>query len=178
MALELVLMLLIFAIQWLAFLPACYYKTERFYDLTGGLTYTVVILAALLLTHLFSGTSHWRSALLALLVVVWSLRLGLFLFLRIRAAGSDSRFEKIKVAPMRFFIAWTLQAVWITFTLSAAVLAITSVQAAEFGFISMLGLVLWVAGFSIELVADGQKSRFRKNPANANNFISSGSAQA
>ena len=174
MALELALMLLIFAIQWLVFLPACYFKTERFYDLTGGLTYTVVILAALLLTYQLSGTSHWRSALLALLVVVWSLRLGLFLFLRIRAAGSDSRFEKIKVAPMRFFIAWTLQAVWITFTLSAAVLAITSAQAAEFGFISMLGLVLWLAGFSIELVADGQKSRFRKNPANANNFISSG----
>ena len=43
MTLELTLILLIFIIQWLAFVPACVFKTERFYDLTGGLTYTLVI---------------------------------------------------------------------------------------------------------------------------------------
>lgn len=174
MALELALILFIFIIQWLAFLPACYFKTERFYDLTGGLTYTLVIVAALFFTHQLSDSGHWRSELLTLLIVIWSLRLGLFLFLRIRAAGADSRFAKIKVSPMRFFIAWTLQGVWITFTASAAVMAITSVKTAEFGVISLLGLVLWVAGFIVEVVADGQKSRFRNNPANANDFIRSG----
>ena len=170
MPLELTLILLIFTIQWLAFIPAWHFKTERFYDLTGGLTYTLVVLLALL----FTDTSHWRSVLLGLLVIIWSLRLGLFLFLRIRAAGGDSRFEQIKVAPRRFFIAWTLQAVWITFTVSAAVLAMTSTQEADFSAISVLGLVLWLVGFSMEVVADQQKMRFRKNPANANRFINTG----
>ena len=153
MALELTLIALIFTIQWLAFIPACYFKTERFYDLTGGLTYTLVILVALLLND----SGHWRSGLLALLIVIWSLRLAAFLFLRIHAAGGDSRFEQIKKSPLRFFIAWTLQAVWITFTVSAAVLAITSTQTAVFSFISVLGLVLWIVGFSMEVIADQQK---------------------
>ena len=170
MALELTLIALIFTIQWLAFIPACYFKTERFYDLTGGLTYTLVILVALLLND----SGHWRSGLLALLIVIWSLRLAAFLFLRIHAAGGDSRFEQIKKSPLRFFIAWTLQAVWITFTVSAAVLAITSTQTAVFSFISVLGLVLWIVGFSMEVIADQQKLSFRKSPANAGRFISTG----
>ena len=170
MPLELTLILLIFTIQWLAFIPAWLLKTESFYDLVGSLTYTLVILIALL----FTDYSHWRSALLTLLIVIWSLRLGLFLFLRIRAAGGDSRFEEIKVAPKRFFIAWTLQAVWITFTLSAAILAITATQTAGVSAISLLGFVLWILGFSMEVVADQQKHRFRKNPDNANQFINTG----
>ncbi|MDG1937930.1 MAG: DUF1295 domain-containing protein [Pseudomonadales bacterium] len=170
MAPEFILILLIFAIQWLAFIPASYFKTERFYDLVGGLTYTVAILIALLYSH----NGHWRSGLLGLMVIVWSLRLGVFLFLRIRTAGGDSRFEKIKISPVRFFIAWSLQGVWITFTASAAILAITSTEVAYFGFVSVLGLTLWIVGFSIEVIADQQKLRFRKEPSNANQFISSG----
>ena len=170
MVLELALILLVFAIQWLAFIPAYYFKTERFYDLIGGLTYTLIALVA------FSSSisTHWRSELLTLLIIIWSLRLGGFLFLRIRAAGSDSRFEKIKVSPIRFFITWTIQGVWITFTAAAAILAITSNQIADFGFISILGLALWIAGFTMEVVADWQKSRFRNNPAITNQFINTG----
>ena len=78
MPLELTLILLIFTIQWLAFIPAWLLKTESFYDLVGSLTYTLVILIALL----FTDYSHWRSLLLTLLIVIWSLRLGMFLFLR------------------------------------------------------------------------------------------------
>ncbi|MDA8694226.1 DUF1295 domain-containing protein [Pseudomonadales bacterium] len=170
MAPEFILILLIFVIQWLAFIPASYFKTERFYDLVGGMTYTAVILIALLYSH----HGHWRSSLLAFMIIAWSLRLGVFLFLRIRAAGGDSRFENIKVSPVRFFVAWTLQGVWITFTASAAILAITSKEAAHFGFVSLLGLMLWVAGFAIEVIADQQKLHFRKEPDNANQFISTG----
>lgn len=182
MALEFILILLVFAIQWLAFLPACYFKTERFYDLVGGLTYTAVMLVTLFCTphfisHVKPAVTHisdWRAELLALLIIIWSLRLGLFLFLRIRAAGSDSRFEAIKISPQRFFIAWTLQAVWISFTAFAAILAMTSLQTADFGWLSILGLLLWLIGFTLEVVADQQKNRFRKDPTNANQFISTG----
>lgn len=170
MTIELTPIVLIFAIQWLAFIPACLLNTERFYDLVGGLTYTLVALVA------FSSSASicWRAELLTLLIIIWSLRLGIFLFLRIRAAGSDSRFEKIKVSPVRFFIAWTIQGVWITLTASAAILAITSNKTVGFGLFSMLGLVLWVTGFTMEVIADGQKSRFRKDPANTNQFINTG----
>ena len=40
---------LAFLIQWLAFIPAYLLQTERFYDLSGGLTYVSVTLLAVLL---------------------------------------------------------------------------------------------------------------------------------
>ena len=42
--------ILAFAIQWLAFVPAYLLQTERFFDLTGSLTYIAVAVVALLLS--------------------------------------------------------------------------------------------------------------------------------
>ncbi|MGB5223069.1 MAG: DUF1295 domain-containing protein, partial [Polyangiales bacterium] len=90
--------LLAFVIQWIAFVPAYLKQTERFYDLTGSLTYIGVTLFALLT----AGPIGVRSAVLGLLVFVWAARLGSFLFRRIQAEGSDSRFDSIKPSASRF----------------------------------------------------------------------------
>ena len=108
--------LLIFALQWLAFIPAYLRQTEKYYDLVGSLTYTSAILLALFL----SGEPDSRSALISLLVIVWALRLGTFLFKRIREDGSDSRFDKIKPDPVRFFVTWSLQGLWVLMTAGCA----------------------------------------------------------
>ena len=36
------------------------------------------------------------------------------------------------------------------------------------------GFALWLVGFAIEVIADGQKSKFRKDPANTDRFITTG----
>lgn len=172
---ELGLLGAIFLLQWLAFLPAYYFKTERFYDLVGSLTYITLMVVIII----FTATIDWRSILIAALVIIWASRLGVFLFMRIHAAGGDSRFEQIKVSPKRFFIAWTIQGVWIAFTVSAALLAMTSGNYSSIGLIELVGLLLWLTGFGIESVADYQKSRFRKarlqnKTANAKPFIDTG----
>src|SRR5512141_563986 len=67
---------LIFLIQWLAFIPAFRLQSEKFFDLTGSLTYiSVMSIAALLSKNLDA-----RSILLWVLVVIWAVRLGTFLF--------------------------------------------------------------------------------------------------
>lgn len=168
--LELHLLVIIFAIQWLAFIPAYFFQTERFYDLVGSLTYILTVIVALMLTPKIDT----RTVLLASLLMVWAFRLGLFLFVRIHAAGGDSRFDQIKRSPLRFFITWTLQALWISITASAALFAILSSTAIDLGLFAYIGLLLWCLGFAMEAVADSQKSRFRKDPANAGRFIQSG----
>ena len=74
---------LAFLIQWLAFIPAYLFQTEKFYDLTGSITYICVSTVALFFSH---GVDT-RAVLAWVLVVVWTLRLGSFLFSRIRKAG-------------------------------------------------------------------------------------------
>jgi steroid 5-alpha reductase family enzyme len=157
-------------IQWVAFVPAYVARTERYFDLTGSLTYLTLVAVALF----FGPGPDARSTLLAVLVGVWAARLGSFLFRRILAEGSDRRFDEIKTSGARFFVAWTLQGLWISVTAGAALAAITSGRAAPLGLSAWAGLALWITGFAIEVVADRQKSRFRARPENGGRFISTG----
>jgi len=159
-----------FAIQWLAFIPARLFQTERFYDLTGSITYIAVTLAAISAATAPSG-AQW---LIAIMIFIWAGRLGSFLFRRIHAAGGDQRFDHIKVSSSRFFVAWTLQGAWVVVTSCAALTAILSAEQTAVGVIYVMGAVMWVAGFVIEVMADQQKSRFRADPANAGRFINVG----
>jgi steroid 5-alpha reductase family enzyme len=159
-----------FAIQWLAFIPARLFQTERFYDLTGSITYIAVTLAAISAATAPSG-AQW---LIAIMIFIWAGRLGSFLFRRIHAAGGDQRFDHIKVSSSRFFVAWTLQGAWVVMTSCAALTAILSAEQTAVGVIYVMGAVMWVAGFVIEVMADRQKSRFRADPANAGRFINVG----
>ncbi|MEM7360769.1 MAG: DUF1295 domain-containing protein [Pseudomonadota bacterium] len=159
-----------FAINWLAFIPANLAKTEHFYDLTGSLTYLTVIGIAVWL----SGDIDFRAAAVALMVIVWAVRLGSFLFLRIQRDGKDDRFDQIKTDWMRFFMTWTLQALWVLLTAACALAIITGGNRVPLGWIGMLGMTIWLAGFTIEVIADQQKSTFKKDPQNAGDFISTG----
>ena len=161
---------LAFLIQWLAFIPAYLLQTEKFFDLTGSLTYITVTVIAVLLSPVVDG----RSILLLALVVIWAARLGTFLFRRIQKAGKDDRFDEIKPSFLRFLNTWTLQGLWVTFTLAAALAAITTATRKDLGLFALVGFLVWAFGFSIEVVADAQKSRFRANPENRGKFINTG----
>jgi steroid 5-alpha reductase family enzyme len=164
---------LAFAINWLVWIPASLWRTERFYDLTGSVTFVAVTALALVAAPGPDGeASVWRVTLAAM-VVVWAVRLGSFLFIRVRRDGSDGRFDKIKVHPLAFLATWTLQALWVSMTVAAALAAITVADGLG-GVWAMLGVIVWLIGFAIEVVADTQKRRFRADPANAGRFISTG----
>jgi steroid 5-alpha reductase family enzyme len=161
---------LAFLIQWLAFIPAYLRQTEKFFDITGSLTYISVTALAVLLGPPIDG----RSLLLLALVVIWAARLGTFLYRRIHKAGKDARFDEIKPSFARFLITWTLQGLWVSFTLAAALAAITTTTREPLGLFALIGALIWVFGLTIEAVADLQKSRFRADPANKGRFINTG----
>jgi steroid 5-alpha reductase family enzyme len=161
---------LAFLIQWLAFIPAFLLQTEKFFDLTGSITYISVAILSVLLSPVIDG----RSILLLVLVVIWAGRLGTFLFRRILKAGKDARFDDLKPSFFRFLNTWTLQGLWVTFTLAAALAAITTTTREPLGPFALVGLLIWILGFAIEAVADAQKNRFRANPENKGKFIQTG----
>jgi len=161
---------LAFAVNWAAFIPAAIQRTEHYYDLTGGITYITVTVVAVLL----SGSLDLRSAIVAGMVMFWSIRLASFLFMRISRAGKDSRFDKIKNQPLRFFLAWTLQGLWVLLTAACALVVITGGNREALGIVGYVGIAVWTIGILIEIVADQQKSAFRANPANKGRFINTG----
>jgi len=161
---------LAFIIQWLVFIPSYMMQTEKFFDLTGGITNILVISLGAYL----SGDIDTRTVLLTVVVVIWAIRLGAFLFGRIRKVGRDSRFDEIKPAFFRFLNAWTIQGLWTIFTLAAALAGVTSTRRVEIGSFAVIGMALWILGFTFEVVADAQKTRFKADPQNIGKFIRTG----
>jgi steroid 5-alpha reductase family enzyme len=162
--------LVAFGVNWLVFIPSALARTEKFYDLTGSITYLSVILVAAEL----SKPLDLRAAIVAVLVAIWAVRLGGFLFLRIQKDGKDRRFDEIKQDRLRFLVTWTLQGLWVTLTAACALMIISNETRVEPDIFFYAGLALWVIGFGLEVVADSQKSAFRKNKDNAERFITSG----
>lgn len=159
-----------FVVNWVVFVPSWLKRTEVFFDLTGSLTYVTVTTLGLVLADAVTVT----AVVMAVLIYVWAGRLGTFLFRRIRADGKDGRFDQIKTDFAQLAMTWTLQGLWVSLTSIAAWTAITVVGGAESGVLTVVGIVVWLLGFAIEVKADQEKSAFRADQSNEGRFISTG----
>ena len=164
------LILLIFSIQWIIFIPAYIFQTEKFFDLTGSITYLTTVLAALYITD----SGKIADYVIVLCIVIWAIRLGSFLFMRIHKAGEDRRFREIKTNFTRFFMTWTLQGMWVSMCLLCVLTALSSYSGIIVNNIFYIGLMIFISGFIIEVLADHQKTVFRKDLNNKDKFISTG----
>ena len=165
---------LAFAIQWIAFIPAYIFQTEKFYDLTGSLTYLSVIWYSLTYSSEYFANLNPANLLIVILITSWALRLGSFLFMRIHKDGEDKRFRTIKPSATQFFMTWTLQGLWVSLCSMCALTAISTENGLIINTFFYIGLALFAFGFLIEIIADKQKSRFRQIPENKDRFITSG----
>jgi steroid 5-alpha reductase family enzyme len=166
--------ILAFLIQWIAFIPAYVFQTEKFYDLTGSLTYLSVVWYSLYLAS--NGFMNVNTANITVVVFIslWAVRLGSFLFMRIHKDGEDKRFRTIKPSATQFFMTWTLQGLWVSLCSMCALTAISSYSGVVINTLFYIGLGLFVIGFSTEVIADNQKSKFRSLPENRDKFITTG----
>ena len=160
--------------QWVVWIPASIGQTERFYDLTGGLTYLTVV-GFSLWAGSQSETPSLRELIVSLLVVIWSLRLSSFLYLRIHRTGKDGRFDKLKTSPIRFLVPWTRQGLWVFLTMIVVIVINSQADSAPaLGVWDGIGLSIWILGFGIEVIADNQKTIFNTEPDNQGKWIDSG----
>lgn len=138
--------------------------TDLFYSLsfavlTGVLWFTE---ADSLMHHLLFG-----------MILLWSFRLGSYLFKRIHAMGKDDRFDEMRKQFIRFARFWALQALSVLI-LSIPIIIIYQKTNIEFGAVHLLGIGIWALGLLIETIADQQKFAFRQNPVNDGQFIQTG----
>jgi len=167
--------LIIYAMQWAGFFPSFYFKTEHYYDLIGSFSFIISILFCFIISNNnFNLEIDIRDIFFLLAILIWTLRLGLFLFLRVKRDKKDVRFDKIKKSFSTFFMVWHLQGLWVFICTLPAIISIYSDTSVELGFYFYLGFFLWIIGFLFETIADHQKYLFKKNKLNKNKFISSG----
>jgi steroid 5-alpha reductase family enzyme len=170
-----VLLCISFLLHWIVFVPSYFFRTERFYDITGTLAYLTLLVVSIIFINLFSENPiELRSIVITSMVAVWSVRLGIYLFIRILNEGEDKRFREIKASFSKFLLSWSMSAFWVFMTSINAIAAITQNSRHSDDLFFYVGTLLWITGFCIEVIADEQKRRFKSNPSNQGKFITEG----
>jgi len=146
-------------------------NSEKFFDATGSLTYLSLMVSSVSV----AGEHGVRQTVAPILVCIWCVRLGSYLFARISKDHKDSRFDDLKVHWLRFLGVWTIQSVWCFFVASPALVVVTfDACNTTFGILDIVGWSLWLLGFLFEVIADRQKDSFRSDVANKGKFITVG----
>lgn len=143
-------------------------QSDKLTDFAYSISFMSVCAAAVVLADYQSPL----LLLLASLVLLWALRLGVFLVLRIRKAGKDTRFDGIREKFWKFLQFWLAQGV-VAWLLLLPVLFVTDYDAALTS-VSFVGVVIFAVSLAIEAVADTQKYRFKRNVANKDHWIQTG----
>lgn len=159
-----------FILHWAIFIPSYAFQTEHYFDLTGSLSYITTVIVAIVLNP----SLDIRDLIICAMILVWAVRLGSFLFWRIKKDGQDKRFIVMKTKFTWFLLTWTLGGLWVLVTMAAGLAALTSNSTVELGILGYVGIALWLFGFAVEVIADNQKTQFKKDPNNKDRFITSG----
>jgi len=154
--------------NFFVFLIAFNLRSDSFTDLIYTLTFVVLGFVAL-------ASSRFDPVKLFffMFIFLWALRLGVFLFNRVRYFGHDNRFDGMRNNFVKFLGFFLLQGLTATIVMIPAILFLTG-DHVFFNWISLLGSVVWLKGFLFEAVADDQKLKFIKNKRNKGKFITNG----
>jgi steroid 5-alpha reductase family enzyme len=123
------------------------------------------------------------ATLLAVMAVLWGVRLAVHIFVRWRKEGEDKRYKMILKKDReagRFAIAaltrvFLFQSVLLFLVSSSAqygILQAGSVQ--PISGLALVGAALWLIGMIFEVVGDRQLAKFKADPANAGKVLDTG----
>lgn len=166
--------LISFTIHLIIFIPSAIMKNEKFYDFTGMIAYLSIIIFAIQQKYIQIHSIDIYSLVLSLLISIWTLRLGIFLFYRVLKVGEDIRFKDVKNNALKFFVWFSISSLWVSLTTMAAMNVVTSKNSNKDLTLLCIGTIIWIIGFLFEIISDYQKIKFKNNALNKNKFIDSG----
>lgn len=158
-------LLIALGINIVMFIPAFKFKTDKLTDLSYSLTFIILITLTLILSNF-----TLSKLILTLMIIVWGLRLGIFLFIRIRKMKKDKRFDGMRESFFRFLKFWVLQGLAVWVILIPSLFFIDS----KINEIVWMGFIVWFLGLIIESIADVQKYIFKQDKKNKDKFIQTG----
>ncbi|KAI9101516.1 hypothetical protein K1719_023760 [Acacia pycnantha] len=148
--------------QFVFFVITALLKFDKITDFAGSTNF--IILA--ILTLVLKGAWYFRQVVLTCLVVVWGLRLAIFLLFRILQWGEDRRFDEMRSSLGKLAVFWTFQAVWV-WTVSLPVTVVNASNRNPYlQTEDVVGWIMWCVGFIVEGTADQQKLNFKRSPEN------------
>ncbi|HEX9138648.1 MAG TPA: DUF1295 domain-containing protein [Steroidobacteraceae bacterium] len=119
-----------------------------------------------------------RALLVAVLTLLWSLRLAFYIGWRNLGHGEDRRYQQIRrnndpgFVFKSLYIVFGLQCV-LAWVVSLPLLAALRSQA-PFGLVDALGAAVWLIGMGFEVIGDAQLAAFRGDPQSRGRVLNTG----
>ena len=141
--------LLITVCMQLSFFAIAYkLQIDKVTDFAGTANFLVLAIITLWLGEDYS----YPKILASLMVILWSLRLGIYLSYRIIVWGEDNRFDEMRSKFWSFLGFWVYQILWVFLT-SLPLIYFNSLEApTELTIIAAVGIIMFIIGFTMELV--------------------------
>lgn len=150
------------------FIVAYILRSDKLTDISYALTFAAIAGAAYI-----ANTPTVYSTLLVSMVILWALRIGGFLLVRVIRSGKDSRFDGMREDFWKFGRFWLLQGITVWILMIPSVLALNS-GASSVTVPAYAGVALFLIGFFIETIADYQKMVFSRVPEHKGTWIDTG----
>lgn len=163
-------LLIAVAINVVGFLVAFKLKTDKLTDFSYALSFFTINLTGLIL----SGNFNLANTLVVSAITLWAIRLGSYLVIRIRKWGRDKRFDAIRENFFKFGQFWVLQGVTAWIVSLASLIFIYQNDSSSLNLISILGLIIFAKGLTVETFADLQLFKFSLIKKNKGKFIDQG----
>lgn len=155
-------------INLMLFIPAYFFKTDKLTDLSYAISF-----GALTLYVLAMNTITYASLALVTMILLWSLRIGIYLFIRINRIKKDNRFDEMRHKFLPFLKFWILQGFTVWVILIPSILFLSN-NMRELTLVGYAGAFIWGIGLIIETISDLQKYKFISNSENKNKWIQTG----
>ena len=140
--------------------------------------WSLMFLAAALVYILHNQAFGWREIVIFSLVLIWALRLAVYLTWRNWGQPEDSRYQEIRT---KYSPNFALKSLLIIFVFQAVIawlvslpLLVTLTTSQAFSLLDGIAVILWLVGMGFETIADIQLYRFKSNPDNKGKVLDTG----
>ncbi len=166
---------IIFAFMNLFFILAITKRNNSIVDIGWGLGFILVATYNLVVSDII----NFRQILVSILIILWGIRLSIYIFNRNKGKTEDFRYAKWRKEWGKHWLIRSYLQVFILqgimmFLIVYPVIMLRSNQGKNLSFLDVLGVIIWLTGFFFESVADSQKDKFKKVPENKGKVMDSG----
>jgi steroid 5-alpha reductase family enzyme len=159
------IILVVFSFMSIMFIIGLIKKNNGIVDVGWGLGFILIAL----FTFFKNGSFNLLQVIGTLLVIIWGLRLSLHIYARNKNKSEDFRYANWRkqwgkwVNLRAFFQVYMLQG-FLMLLIAIPIIVINSYSYSRFGIFSIIGLLLWIFGFTFESIGDYQlKEHLKKN---------------
>jgi len=159
----------------LGFIVSLIKKRNDIADVLWGLGFVIISWTA----YIISNNNQLINTIINILVTIGGLRLALHIYERNKKKAEDYRYAEWRIQWGKWFYIRSYLQVFILqgvllFLIATPVLILNNKAPETLNNLSLIGILIWIIGFTFETVGDKQLSNFIKDPNNKGKVLDSG----